>query len=51
MGILSKAFFYDLQEKTGISISEKQKVRVERVVTSPLPHRSGRAAFPHPVPQ
>jgi len=26
-------------------------VRVERVVTSPLPHRSGRAAFPHPVPQ
>lgn len=26
-------------------------IRVERVVTSPLPHRSGRAAFPHPVPQ
>lgn len=27
------------------------KVRVERVVTSPLPHRSGRANFQHPVPQ
>ncbi|MFH1159675.1 MAG: hypothetical protein V1733_01840, partial [bacterium] len=24
--------------------------RVERFVTSPLPHRSGRADFPHPVP-
>jgi len=26
-------------------------VRVERFVTSPLPHRPGRADFPHPVPQ
>jgi hypothetical protein len=25
--------------------------RVERLVASPLPHRSGRAAFQHPVPQ
>jgi len=24
--------------------------RVERFVTSPLPHRSGRAELPHPVP-
>jgi hypothetical protein len=28
-----------------------QVFRVERVVTSPLPHRPGRAAFPHPVPR
>jgi len=33
------------------SVNRNIEVRVERFVTSPLPRRSGRAAFPHPVPQ
>jgi hypothetical protein len=32
-------------------MKELYLVRVERVVTFPLPHRPGREAFPHPVPR
>ena len=30
--------------------NRNSNVRVERIVTSPLPHRSVRAVFPHTVP-
>ena len=35
----------------GDTNKEPGNFRVERFVTSPLPHRPGRADFPHPVPQ
>jgi len=32
-------------------ITPEHSIRVERVVTFPLPHRPGRTAFPYPVPR
>ncbi len=33
------------------TVAKVSRVRVEGVVAFPLPHRSGRAGLPHPVPR